>query len=115
MATILGLVRPKPEAKWAVFYLLGDGPDKGLYDDVHPIEETRYEPTMLAYDMNGKPLTYGHGAPRRLRNEVQLGFKQAKWIAGIDFAASYAEGGGGEGGDNEDHEFFGYRSPSDRG
>ena len=37
--------------------------------------------TMLAYDMNGEPLTYGHGAPLRLRNEVQLGFKQVKWIA----------------------------------
>jgi hypothetical protein len=43
---------------------------------------------MLACDMNGRPLSYGHGAPLRLRNEVQVGFKQVK---------------------DEDHEFFGYR------
>ena len=109
MGTILELVRPKPEAKWVVFYSLGDGPDKGLYYDAHPIEQMHYELTMLAYDMNDAPLTYGHGAPLRLRNEVQLGFKQVKWLAGIEFVASYADIGGGHGGYNEDHEFFGYR------
>jgi DMSO/TMAO reductase YedYZ molybdopterin-dependent catalytic subunit len=44
---------------------------------------------MLAYDMNGEPLSHGHGAPLRLRNEVQLGFKQVKWLAGIDFVADF--------------------------
>jgi hypothetical protein len=37
-----------------------------------------YQLTMLAYDMNGEPLSFGHGAPLRLRNETQLGFKQVK-------------------------------------
>lgn len=109
MQTILELVKPKPEAKWVVFYSLGDGPDEGAYYDVHPIEQMSYHLTMLAYDMNGQPLSYGHGAPLRLRNEVQLGFKQVKWIAGIEFVAHYSEVGGGHGGYNEDHEFFGYR------
>jgi len=109
MQTMLDLVKPKPDAKWAVFYSLGDGPNGGLYYDAHPIEQMRYQLTMLAYDMNGKPLSYGHGAPLRLRNEVQLGFKQVKWIAGIDFVVNYSEVGGGHGGYNEDHEFFGYR------
>lgn len=108
MTTIVDLVRPRPEARWVVFYSLGDGPDGGLYYDVHPIEQMRYHLTMLAYDMNGEPLSYGHGAPLRLRNEVQLGFKQVKWLAGIDFVASFAEVGGGHGGYNPDHEFFGY-------
>ena len=109
MQTILDLVKPRPEAKWAVFYSLGEGADKGLYYDAHPIEQMRYRLTMLAYDMNGKPLSYGHGAPLRLRNEVQLGFKQVKWLGGIEFVAHYSEVGGGYGGYNEDHEFFGYR------
>ena len=34
MQTILDLVKPKPEAKWVVFYSLGDGPNKGPYYDV---------------------------------------------------------------------------------
>ncbi len=109
MKTLLDLVKPKREAKWVVFYSLGDGPDKGLYYDAHPIEQMRSALTMLALDMNGEPLTYGHGAPLRLRNELQLGFKQVKWIAGIELVASYEEVGGGHGGYNEDHEFFGYR------
>ena len=51
----------------------------------------------------------GHGAPLRLRNEVQLGFKQVKWVAGIEFVSQFSDLGGGFGGYNEDHEFFGYR------
>jgi hypothetical protein len=109
MQTILDLVKPEPEARWVVFYSLGDGPDGGLYYDAHPIEQMRYHLTMLAYDMNDQPLSYGHGAPLRLRNEVQLGFKQVKWLAGIDFIADFNEVGSGYGGYNPDHEFFGYR------
>lgn len=109
MQTLLALVKPRPEAKWVVFYSLGDGADGGRYYDAHPIEQMHYRLTMLAYDMNGEPLSYGHGAPLRLRNEVQLGFKQVKWIAGIEFVARFSEIGGGYGGYNEDHEFFGYR------
>jgi thiosulfate reductase cytochrome b subunit len=109
MGTILDLVRPKPEARWVVFYSLGDGPEGGPYYDAHPIEQMRHRLTMLAYDMNGAPLSYGHGAPLRLRNEAQLGFKQVKWIAGIEFVADFSDIGGGYGGYNQDHEFFGYR------
>jgi hypothetical protein len=54
-----------------------------------------FQLTMLFYDMNGEPLSFGHGAPLRLRNETQLGFKQVKWIKG--------------------HEFFGYGNPFDHG
>ncbi|WP_066936129.1 molybdopterin-dependent oxidoreductase [Streptomyces sp. NBRC 110611] len=109
MRTILDLVKPNPEAKWVVFYSLGDGPDKGRYYDAHPIEQMSHHLTMLAYDMNGQPLSFGHGAPLRLRNEVQLGFKQIKWIQGIEFVADFSRIGGGHGGYNPDHEFFGYR------
>ncbi len=109
MQTIIELVKPRPEARWVVFYSLGEGPDKGLYYDAHPIEQMSYNLTMLAYDMNDEPLPFGHGAPLRLRNESQLGFKQVKWINGIEFVADFSEIGGGYGGYNQDHEFFGYR------
>ena len=109
MTSIMKLVRPMPEARWVVFYSLGEGSDGGIYYDAHPIEQMSYHLTMLAYDMNDGPLSFGHGAPLRLRNETQLGFKQVKWIKGIEFVADYAEVGGGHGGYNQDHEFFGYR------
>ena len=109
MKTIVDLVLPHPEAKWVVFYSLGEGADKGVYYDAHPIEHMTHHLTMLAYDMNDAPLSFGHGAPLRLRNEIELGFKQVKWIKGIEFVADYAEIGSGYGGYNQDHEFFGYR------
>ncbi len=109
MQTIVDLVRPGPDARWVVFYSLGDGPDGGIYYDAHPIEQMSYHLTMVAYDMNDRPLDYGHGAPLRLRNEVQLGFKQVKWIKGIEFVEDFSHVGGGYGGYNQDHEFFGYR------
>ena len=82
MQTIVDLVEPHPEAKWVVFYSLGEGADKGVYYDAHPIEHMSHHLTMLAYDMNDEPLSFGHGAPLRLRNEIELGFKQVKWIKG---------------------------------
>jgi methionine sulfoxide reductase catalytic subunit len=109
MQTILDLVKPQPGAKWVVFYSLGEGADKGIYYDAHPIEHMSHHLTMLAYDMNDGPLSFGHGAPLRLRNEIELGFKQVKWIQGIEFVAHFSEVGSGYGGYNQDHEFFGYR------
>ena len=109
MNTLMERVHPLPDAKWVVFYSLGDGPDGGIYYDAHPIDQMSFHLTMLAYDMNDEPLSFGHGAPLRLRNETQLGFKQVKWIKGIEFVADFSELGGGRGGYNQDHEFFGYR------
>ncbi len=109
MQTLMDMVKPQAAARWVVFSSLAEGPDGGLYYDAHPIEQMGYHLTMLAYDMNGEPLPYGHGAPLRLRNETQLGFKQVKWIKGVELVADFSEIGGGYGGYNEDHEFFGYR------
>ena len=109
MSTILDVVQPLPQARWVVFYSLGEGADGGPYYDAHDIEQMHNPLTMLAYDMNGAPLSFGHGAPLRLRNEVELGFKQVKWIAAIEFVADFSDVGSGFGGYNEDHEFFGYR------
>jgi len=92
-----------------IFYSFAPGPEGGLYYDAQAIEQMRYPLTMLAYDMNGETLSFGHGAPLRLRNEVQLGFKMVKWIKGIEFVEDFTHLGGGLGGYNNDHEFFGYR------
>ena len=95
MQTILDLAKPKPEAKWVIFYSFAAGPDGGIYYDAQPIEQMGYKLTMLAYDMNDETLSFGHGAPLRLRNETQLGFKHVKWIKGIEFVENFDEIGGG--------------------
>ncbi|MGI9168943.1 MAG: hypothetical protein ACR2FH_02035 [Caulobacteraceae bacterium] len=61
--------------------------------------------------MNGAPDSVLHGAPPRLRCENELGFKTVKWIAAIEFVHDFTDLGAGEGGYNEDHEFYGYRMP----
>jgi DMSO/TMAO reductase YedYZ molybdopterin-dependent catalytic subunit len=71
----------------------------------------RHELTILAYEMNGAPVSVLHGAPLRLRCENELGFKMVKWIAAIEFVHDFADLGAGRGGYNEDHEFYGYRMP----
>jgi sulfoxide reductase catalytic subunit YedY len=67
--------------------------------------------SLLALDMNGRPLSVIHGAPLRLRCENELGFKLVKWISAIELVADYRHLGAGRGGYPEDHEFFGYRAP----
>jgi len=111
MRDILDLVHPSPQAKYAVFYSYGAGAEGGMYYDAHKIEHMRNHLTILAYEMNGQPLNELHGAPLRLRNELELGFKQVKWIQAIEFVESFAHLGAGQGGYNEDHEYFGYRMP----
>jgi len=111
MRDILALVKPAPEARYAVFYSLADGADGGRYYDVHKIENMRHALTILAYEMNGAPVSILHGAPLRLRCENELGFKMVKWIAAIEFVQDFADLGAGQGGYNEDHEFYGYRMP----
>jgi DMSO/TMAO reductase YedYZ molybdopterin-dependent catalytic subunit len=111
MRHILDLVKPKPQARYAVFYSFAEGGEGGTYYDVHRIPNMRHHLTILAYEMNGKPVSVLHGAPLRLRCENELGFKQVKWIAAIEFVEDFAHLGGGQGGYNEDHEFYGYRMP----
>ena len=75
MQTIVDLVKPHPEAKWVVFYSLGEGADKGMYYDAHPIEHMGHHLTMLAYDMNDEPLSLrprgAAPAPQRDRTGLQ--------------------------------------------
>ena len=111
MRHILDLVKPTTEARYAVFYSLADGGDGGRYYDVHKMHNMRHELTILAYEMNGGPVSVLHGAPLRLRCENELGFKMVKWIAAIEFVHDFADLGAGQGGYNEDHEFYGYRMP----
>ena len=69
MRHILDLARPTAEARYAVFYSLADGADGGRYYDVHELQNMRHQLTLLAYEMNGAPLSVLHGAPLRLRCE----------------------------------------------
>lgn len=106
MVELMKLVKPKPGVKAVVFYSFGEGLEGGQYYDSHTIQNIRHPESLVAYEMNYKPLNEIHGAPLRLRVENQLGFKLVKWISAIEFIDTVKHVYEGEGGYNSDHEFF---------
>jgi len=85
MRHILELVRP------TLVYSFAYGGEVGRYYDVHKISNMRHELTILAYEMNGAPVSVLHGAPLRLGCENELGFKMVKWIAAIEFVHDFTD------------------------
>ena len=62
---------------------------------------------LLPREMNGAAAAPRFTAPRcGLRVENQLGYKMVKWIERIEFVESEKKLGKGEGGKNEDDEYF---------
>lgn len=106
MRKLIELVQPKPEGNTAVFYSFGEALYGGPYYDTQSLENLLKSGCMLAYEMNGSPLAAVYGAPLRLRAENQLGYKMVKWIERIEFVQSEKQVGEGEGGTNEDDEYF---------
>jgi hypothetical protein len=50
------------------------------------IESALHPQTLLCYEMNGQPLTEGHGAPLRLVSSVKYGYKCIKRIGVIELS-----------------------------
>lgn len=106
MRQIIELAKPSPEAKVVAFFSFGDGLYGGVYYDTQRLANVLKSECILAYEMNYQPLTRVYGAPLRLRVEDQLGFKMVKWIESIQFVESEKVLGKGQGGKNEDDEYF---------
>lgn len=116
LTKILQLCGALPEAKYLVFtsYQLGKesyphGPRESLerpFYEVLNMEQVTHPQTILAYEMNGRPLSLEHGAPLRLRAETQLGFKMVKYLRSIELVADYSKFGEGQGGFREDVQFY---------
>ena len=106
MKSLVELVRPKANAKVVAFFSFGGSLYGGEYYDTQTIDNVLKAECLLATEMNGKPLTEVYGAPVRLRVENQLGYKMVKWIERIEFIESEKSVGLGEGGKNQDDEYF---------
>jgi sulfoxide reductase catalytic subunit YedY len=103
---LIEIVKPKPEAKVVAFYSYGDALYGGEYYDTQTVETALKARCLLAYEMNHASLPEIYGAPLRLRVENQLGYKMVKWIERIEFVETEKSLGKGEGGKNEDDEYF---------
>ncbi len=106
MRALVDLVRPQAAAKTVAFFSFGPGLYGGAYYDTQELENVLKPQCLLAWEMNGAPLAREYGAPLRLRVENQLGYKMVKWIERIEFIASEKQLGEGQGGTNEDGEYF---------
>lgn len=108
LGDLMHRVEPLPEARYVVFYC-ADSDDEGVpYYESVALEDAYHPQTMLAYELNGRPLDIPHGAPIRLRIERQLGYKHAKYVMGVELVASLSSIGGGKGGYWEDQGYEWY-------
>lgn len=105
---LMARVRPKAEARYAVFYCLDTDSEGNRYYESIDMRDARHPQTILAYEMNDRPLPIEHGAPVRLRVETQLGYKMAKYVQRIEFVADYRKIGRGKGGYWEDQGYEWY-------
>ncbi len=115
LGPILDMVQPKPEAKFVVFRCFDsmdgpslDGSDSRYYESID-LDDAHHVQTILAYELNDKPLPVSNGAPLRCRVERQLGYKQAKYVRAIELVESFAAIRGGNGGywEDEGYEWYG--------
>jgi len=101
LAGLLDEVQLKPDARFIVFHCADDFNGIPYYESVDLVDAFHPQ-TILAYEMNDADLSVGHGAPLRLRVERQLGYKQAKYVMGIEAVSSLDGIGRGNGGHWED-------------
>jgi DMSO/TMAO reductase YedYZ molybdopterin-dependent catalytic subunit len=113
LSDVLQRVGLQPGARYLVFYcadpmdaLISSAQNK-YYESID-LEDAFHPQTILAYEMNDRPLPIPHGAPVRLRLERQLGYKMAKYVMRIEAVESFAHIGGGKGGYWEDQGYAWY-------
>jgi DMSO/TMAO reductase YedYZ molybdopterin-dependent catalytic subunit len=113
LSRVLELVKPGDQARYVVFRCfdrMQDGGEEGgtpYYESIG-LDDAWHPQTILAHMLNDKPLPIANGAPLRARIERQLGYKQAKYISGIELVDSLDDIGDGNGGYWEDQGYEWY-------
>ena len=110
LSAILDAVKPTASARYVVFHCadpMEDDGSKPYYESID-MDDAWHLQTILAYELNDKPLPVGNGAPIRLRVERQLGYKQAKYIMRLELVESFTAIAGGKGGYWEDQGYEWY-------
>jgi DMSO/TMAO reductase YedYZ molybdopterin-dependent catalytic subunit len=110
---VLEQVKPLPSAKYVVFRCAdsmdapAEGTDSKYYESVD-LDDAYHVQTVLAYELNDKPLPVNNGAPLRVRIERQLGYKHAKYLMRIELVESFDKIRDGNGGYWEDQGYEWY-------
>jgi len=84
---VLARASPLPSAH-ALEFVSAEQP----YVDSLTLEQSSLQDVMLAYEMDGRPLSRAHGAPLRLVIPEMYGYKNVKWLAGINVVPRALDG-----------------------
>jgi DMSO/TMAO reductase YedYZ molybdopterin-dependent catalytic subunit len=111
LSHLLNLAQLKPEARFVVFHCLDrmeKNDERTLYYESVDLDDAFHEQTILAWELNGKPVPVENGAPLRARIERQLGYKHAKYLHRVEVVAGLEKIAGGQGGYWEDRGYNWY-------
>jgi DMSO/TMAO reductase YedYZ molybdopterin-dependent catalytic subunit len=106
MREIIARAKPRPSAKYVVFHAYDVDAEGYHFYEALRLSDMKDPQTILAYEMNWKPLPLEHGAPLRLRCERKLGYKMVKYIKSIEFVDDFKHIERGRGGYREDNVLF---------
>ena len=84
---LLAEARPQPQAH-ALRFVSAEIP----YDDTLTLEQAYLGDAMLAYEMDGQPLSRPHGAPVRVVIPEMYGYKNVKWVKRIELIPKPVDG-----------------------
>jgi len=102
LGPLLELAEPASRACYVVFHCMDKREDGQYYYESIDLFDAFHPQTILAYEMNGRPLPVAYGGPLRLRVETQIGYKNAKYIERIELVDRLDGFGKGRGGWWED-------------
>jgi DMSO/TMAO reductase YedYZ molybdopterin-dependent catalytic subunit len=110
LSALLEAAHLKPNARYLVLHCADPMEEGGssLYYESIDLEDAFHPQTILAYDLNDKPLPIKNGAPLRLRLERQLGYKMAKYVMRLEIVEDFSGIAGGKGGYWEDQGYEWY-------
>src|SRR5205085_11336075 len=84
---LLALAEPLPSAR-AIRFVSAEEP----YTDSLTLEQAELHDVLLAYELDGKPLSRPHGAPARVVIPEMYGYKGVKWLGRIELVAKQPTG-----------------------
>jgi DMSO/TMAO reductase YedYZ molybdopterin-dependent catalytic subunit len=107
LADLLAACRVNPLAQYVVFHCMDDDGTGNRYYESLDLRQAVHPQTLLAYDLNDRPVPVMNGAPLRLKVPTQLGYKSAKHVNRIELVSSLG-GSLGRGGYWEDQGYEWY-------
>ncbi len=110
LGSLLEVVHLKASARYIVVHCADPMEEDGssFYYESIDLEDAFHPQTILAYELNDKPLPIENGAPLRLRLERQLGYKMAKYVMRLEIVEDLSRIAGGKGGYWEDQGYDWY-------